>query len=571
MTPAPTRPVRWFFSCLGTLAVSCLHVAIVVAAQTADAKQPYRSQPPGQISGHVFRSDTGEPIARAELELSAADEATAQAAEGKRIVRSGEGGAFIFPDVPAGKYQLEVWRNGFTESSLPRVEPVVEDPSGARSISLKPGEKLENLRIRLDPAGVLSGEISDEDHDAVPGLEVYALLVKFVRGGRRQINAMGRAITDDLGNFRIANLPPGPYCVSAGGLIARPMQQEVGLKEGSAGGMQYRNTFYPGTPSLEQAQVLHLTPKGINDIEFAVPTERTFSISGEVLARSPLDQAEEVCYVAGDAEGYAFSTIGLGFAQVAPDGSFKTPPLPPGEYMLSADVTRQGVETELGYGSVRIVDSNEHLTIQIGRAIEVRGKVEAPQSYSLQGTKIALQTFGPGFYLLHEGAVDSSARFVIPNVAPGENMFALLDGDRNPVYIKEAVCSGRDYASTIVKLVPGTSLNCTVTLTNDTAVIAGKVMNADNPITNVVVVLIPESRELRRIPRYTLTSKTDAAGRYRISAVIPGDYLLFAVPPSPDNQHFALDFADKHRASAQRIDVNASGVQTVNLTLTSLE
>jgi hypothetical protein len=102
-------------------------------------------------------------------------------------------------------------------------------------------------------------------------------------------------------------------------------------------------------------------------------------------------------------------------------------------------------------------------------------------------------------------------------------------------------------------------------------VIRGKVINGDDPITKVVVVLIPESKELRRIPRYTLTSTTDAAGEYRISGVIPGDYLLFAVPPSPDNKHFALDFADRHRASVERIGMKTSGMQTVNLKLTNLE
>jgi hypothetical protein len=53
--------------------------------------------------------------------------------------------------------------------------------------------------------------------------------------------------------------------------------------------------------------------------------------------------------------------------------------------------------------------------------------------------------------------------------------------------------------------------------------------------------------------------------------VIPGDCFLFAVPPSPDDRHFALGFADNHRVSTERIDMNASGVQTVNLKLTILE
>lgn len=570
MSPELTKRLRRFRPRLGALLGSYVCVAMVMTAQTKDSQQSLASQSLGQISGHVYRSDTSEAIPRAQVGLLATDQSTAKAAGGERIMRTGGDGAFLFADVPAGTYQLEAWRNGFTEVSSGRAERVAHDPDLARVVSLKAGQKLDNLTIRLHPAGVIAGRISDEERESVSGLEVYALFVKFVRGGRRQINAMGRSVTDDLGNFRIANLPPGPYYVRAGGLIARPLA-EVGLKEGPAGGMQYRNTFYPGTSSLDEAQPMYVRPEGSNDLQFTVPTERTFTITGKVLAKSPLERAEEVRYVARDTEGYMFSSE-ADFAQIEPDGTFKTLPLPPEDYTLSAQVIRRGVQTELGYASVRIVDSNVHADVEIGRGIEVRGKVEGPQAFPLQGTEIALQTFGPGFYFLHEAAVDSSVRFVIPNIPPGENMFTLLDtGQQKLGYIKKAVCNGQDYATSVFTLALGTSLDCAVTLANDMGVIHGKVMNGDNPAPKVVVVLIPESRELRRIPRYTLTSKTDAAGEYRISGVIPGDYLLFAVPPSPDNRHFALDFADEHRASAERISLNTPGVQAVDLKLTNLE
>ena len=558
-----------FVSSAAALVGFSLCLIVVAAAQSKDVTSQSAL---GQISGHVYRSDTGEPIPKAQVGLWAADEATAQAAGGQRIVRTSADGTFVFFDLPAGTYQIGGWRNGFTEFSWPQNEEQAERLHREMSVSLKPGQKLENLALRLHPAGVIAGRITDEEREPVSGVEVYVLFAKFVRGGRRQINAMGRAVTDDLGNFRVANLPPGPYYVRAGGLITQETRhmQTFGLKEDPAGGMRYHNTYYPGTSSLDEAQVLHVTPEGTNDIQFTVATERTYTIAGKVLGKSALERAEEVRYIARDSEGYMFS-VDDGSAEVAPDGSFKTSPLPPGDYTLSADVNRQGVETELGYASVRIVDSNEHADIQIGHAIEVHGKVEAPQGFPLQGTKIALETFGPGFYLLHEAAVDSSARFVIPNIPPGDDMFTLLESSQESAYVKKAVCNGRDYASSVFTLALDTTLDCTVTLANDMGVVHGKVMNGENPAPRVVVVLIPESKDLRRIPCYTLTSKTDAAGEYKISGVIPGDYLLFAVPPSPDNAHFAVDFAGSHRGSAERVELNTPGVQAINLKLTSLE
>ena len=56
--------------------------------------------------------------------------------------------------------------------------------------------------------------------------------------------------------------------------MERPMET-VGLKENPAGGLQYRNTFYPGVPSLDEAQSIRVSPEvAANDIRFTVPTEK---------------------------------------------------------------------------------------------------------------------------------------------------------------------------------------------------------------------------------------------------------------------------------------------------------
>ncbi len=117
------------------------------SSQTTDNPQPSKSiSALGQISGHVYRSDTGEPVPKAQVDLYPADTDTAKAAGSERIVRSATDGTFVFPDLPAGTYGVSVWRNGFSEFS-----PQEQEDDHGQFVTLKPGEKLDSLTLRLYP------------------------------------------------------------------------------------------------------------------------------------------------------------------------------------------------------------------------------------------------------------------------------------------------------------------------------------------------------------------------------------------------------------------------------------
>src|SRR5216684_2047135 len=213
MSPQPDRRSARFAFCVVTPLL--LTLAMVTAAQTKDYPQPPKSSL-GQILGRVSRSDTGEPVPKAQVEVYPGDPDTAEAAGPERIVRTGADGTFVFPDLPAGTYGASVSRNGFSEFSP-------QENDHGKFVTLKPGEKLEGLALRLHPTGAIAGRVSDEDGEAVQGLEVFALRINFQPGGRKQVSAFAQTVTDDLGNFRLPNLPPGSYYVSAGGLIQHPM------------------------------------------------------------------------------------------------------------------------------------------------------------------------------------------------------------------------------------------------------------------------------------------------------------------------------------------------------------
>lgn len=523
----------------------------------------------GQVSGHVDRVDTGEPLPKTQVSLLPADEATSRAAE-QRTVRAGPDGAFTFAEVPAGNYVLEAWHNGYSDypGSL---DP---EPTGMertnRKIVLKPGQTVADVVLHLYPAGVIAGQLVDEDQDPIPWLQVFALRIDFTKGGQRSVGAAAQTFTDDLGNYRITDLSPGSYLVRAGGLLRRPMQ-EMSLKDGPAGRMQYQNTFYPGTSSLSEAQAVHVGPLAeTRDTRFIVPPERTFTVRGKVLfgGTPPKGSVEVACTSMSDI-GYNFGN-GESTATEA-DGSFKIPGLPPGEYTLTASATNQGIRSDLGFASIHISDADVHADVEAGHAAEVYGKAEAPPEVPLRGKRIQLAIFGPGFYLLHQSdELDSTGRFQIKMIPPGVFTFSLSgSGSDESVYVKKATCNGNDYAAREFALSAESRLDCDVTLAHDTGTIRGKVTFSDKPVAGAVVVMIPASEELRKLPRYTLTARTGANGRYKLAGVIPADYLLFAVPDSPGHAYFDPAFVVRNTLNRETVTIDPGATQTIDLKLSS--
>jgi hypothetical protein len=544
-----------------TTATLCLcawlaRISGATATQTNDSSQSVQSSLT-QVSGQVVRSDSHAPVPKAEVSLYPQDNNTAKAAGGTRTLRTSADGSFAFYNLPPGSYALSAWRNGYTEYSCQASREC------GQLLSLKSGQKVDDIVVRLDPAGVISGRIFDEDHDPVEGIQVYLLSVAFLPGGRRQISATSTAVTDDQGAFRMANTSPGFYYVRAGGLIEHPMEQ-VALKQGRGETLQYRDTYYPGTSALSDATLLEVNPEvEANDVHFSVATEKTFTVSGKVVngGKGAQPKPTEVHFTKqSDAE----QMFGPGGVAIDANGSFELHGLSPGEYTLTAMTTSNGWELEEGYASVRIVDSNIRANIEVGRASEVRGKVEAPAALSLAGKKIILQASSSVY---HPADIGSDGQFDISNVPPGEYTLAAMDSRAAAelTYVKKARCAGKDYALQPLVLGVGTALDCDVLLANDTGSVSGQVTENEKPVVGFVVVLIPEAPELRPIPRYTVTAKTDAAGRYQIVGAIPGDYLLFAVPRSVDCEYFALDFADRNLDKAESVSLDSSESQVINL------
>jgi hypothetical protein len=95
-------------------------------------------------------------------------------------------------------------------------------------------------------------------------------------------------------------------------------------------------------------------------------------------------------------------------------------------------------------------------------------------------------------------------------------------------YIKMARFAGIDVMSEGIRLdrQPGGQLE--ILLSTNTGIADGMVQNEkQQPAVNVMVTFVPESTRRNRLDLYR-TISTDAAGRFRIDGIPPGDYRVFA-------------------------------------------
>src|SRR6185503_2941911 len=107
------------------------------------------------------------------------------------------------------------------------------------------------------------------------------------RGGPIGPGGPGGAVTDDQGNFRIGNLSPGRYYLSAdprgnGGLIG--LQQERPGRNAAAPQANNVTTFYPNALDAKSAAPVDVAAGGeIRGIEIRIRKERTYSIRGKAM------------------------------------------------------------------------------------------------------------------------------------------------------------------------------------------------------------------------------------------------------------------------------------------------
>ena len=312
----------------------------------------------GAITGSLVVSGTGQPARRARLTLSSNDQPG-----GSRSAIADDTGAFSFAALPPGRYSLTASKPGYLNATYGQRTPGRQ----GTPIQLGDGQRLK-VQMQIWRGSVITGTVLDEHGDAIPNTPVRAMRY-VLQSGVRTLQQTGSGQTDDRGVYRIFNLQPGEYVVSAtprnvnnqvavaqaavaqrlaavtaaagaqqAQLLAEKMQELNTMPAGSDDPMTgYAPVYYPGTTSLANAMSVMVGPteeKGGVDFQYQIVSVARIDGVVTTSANTQLGQNVQITLTsAGNAGGFNQG------ARADAQGAFTLQNVPPGQYTLTARAT----------------------------------------------------------------------------------------------------------------------------------------------------------------------------------------------------------------------------------------
>src|ERR1700681_4247353 len=195
--------MRWF-------PLTLLAGAFVVSAQNPpSAVTPSDSQQKKiHLEGTIF-SLNGEVIRKATVRLQGTIAQPGQLPTNYSESTDNEG-KLVFEDVAACRYTLSAEKARFGTTRY----GARSNTSPGTQLNLAAGMELKSLTVKMAPQGVVAGKVLDQDGDPVASAQVQVMRFAYQRG-RKQLLPGGGGQSNDLGEYRIGNLAPGRYYISA--------------------------------------------------------------------------------------------------------------------------------------------------------------------------------------------------------------------------------------------------------------------------------------------------------------------------------------------------------------------
>ena len=521
------------------------------------------------LKGRVVAGESGKPLRRARVTVRAPELGT----EGQRTTSTNLDGRYEFKDLPAARYRVSVTRGGYLGLDHGQRRP----GEIGRPVQIADGQTLEKIDFALPRMSTITGRVTDESGDPIEGVRIFATRMMFFEGRRRLVPVGTSTVqTDDEGEYRISRLSPGAYYV-----MATTKETWTVTENGQDRLVGYMPTYFPGVTTASEARRLTLAVgQHAGTIDFALVPGRAAKVSGTAVDSQQrpftrVSMSEEV-------RGLGFASFGGGpAANVAPDGTFTIPNVPPGEYTISAS-RREG--DPLGPPEVAIatisVEGNDIDNLSLvgsaggtvsGRVI-VEGDTPPKMSTVFVSVREALRN-QPSPVVLglqrsnRSPAVKEDGTFVAENVF-GRARFqvTLPDG-----WMLKAVMHGdRDITDAPVELGSGQALNdVQVVITNRVTNVAGRLEDEKKlPIRDATVLVFDaETEKWFESSRRIRATRPDQDGQWQLKGLPAGEYLAIALDYVEDGAWNDPEYLEVLKRDAEKVTIGEGTSQTVSLKL----
>ena len=499
---------------------------------------PFRDNTPApkgtaKIIGRIVSADSGNPIRRAQVRVSAPDART------NRVVTTDNQGRYEVSDLPAARYRVTISKAGYVTLEYGQARPF----EAGKPLDVADGQVLDKIDFSLPRGSVIAGRITDEFGDPIADAQVQAMRYQFTNGQRQLVNAGRTAVSDDIGQFRIFGLMPGEYIVRASVRANAPMPMAVAVVEEPSG---YPPTYYPGTTDVATAQSVTVAlGQELGSVAFSLVPARLARISGTVLSSNgkPLTGAVVLVRPANGGGGGMFNIGGAN--QVDNDGGFTLDNVPPGEYTLDVQQRPRDIQSvaggQLEFASLPLSVTGEdisNVTILTTPGISVSGHVvfegqKSQQAGSTRGLQITAapvtgqqSIMGMAGRALGGGRVADDGSFELRGVLGSQ--LIRVGGVPTGWTLKSISVNGEDITDRAFEFKSGNNVTgVVVTLTDRLTDLSGSVRDGKGQaMKDYVLVIFPDDAKLwTGQSRYIRTARPNQEGTFSLKGLPPGRYL----------------------------------------------
>jgi uncharacterized protein (DUF2141 family) len=231
---------------LGLSVAGALGLSLALAAGPLAQTRPVEGT--GRLEGRVVLGDDNATVRRAIVTISGGELSQS------RSVISDDNGAFVFTNLPAGRFLLTAARPAFITSSYGARTP---GQPGTR-VSLIFGQQVTDVIIRMARGAMISGTVRNGVGEPMPNVTVAVSgslpLDERAAAGYVDVetdcqNLCGSVITDDRGLYRVFGLPAGSYLIAAFYDVSARIQQVTTAEIDAAFAEAQRTLSRSGTPA----------------------------------------------------------------------------------------------------------------------------------------------------------------------------------------------------------------------------------------------------------------------------------------------------------------------------------
>lgn len=515
-----------------------------------------------RIRGRVVAADTGEPLRKAQVRAMSAE------LRESRLATTDRAGLFELTELPAGRYQLTASKGSFVQLQYGQTRPF----DAGKPLEISDGQTIEHVDFGLPRGAVIAGRVVDELGEPMSDVMVSVLRYQFMQG-RRQLMPAGRfGTTNDIGEYRIFGLPPGQYYLSA--TLRTTSPNDVATNDRSG----YAPTYYPGTPSVSEAQRLTLElAQTQSGVDVTLAPARLARITGSVVDADGKPLAGGMIVLIQASGGMFMSTAG---GQVKPDGSFTVLGVAPGEYTLRA---MTGPGPLGGAGALEMISTNVTVTgddisgLRIAgvRPSTLTGRVILPQvgADAIRPAALQLMTVSerPGPLFGDGGGVSRVAddlTFTL-KAQPG-NLLIRLRPQAQEVALKAVRVGGQDVTDSGLELRPNEDVGgLEVELTTQQSELSGIVMDGrSRPVKDYSVVVFARDPQRWSIAsRYFGGGRPDQEGRFKVRSLPAGDYYAIALDYMEPGAGTDPEFLERVRGRATEFSLTEGQIRALDLKL----